>query len=57
MLPKRDVGDVFRFFHSKPALLPDAFANLPVVQLEVAAEVPWLSDLTESGLVNRRLDT
>jgi hypothetical protein len=33
------------FFHSSPALLPKAFAGQPVVQLEIAAEVPWLSEV------------
>jgi hypothetical protein len=35
------------FFHSKPALLPDAFAGQPVVQLEFEAGVPWLSEILE----------
>jgi hypothetical protein len=36
------------YFHSQPALLPSAFDGQPVVQLEVVAEVPWLSDVPES---------
>jgi len=36
------------FFHSRPALLPEAFAGRPVVQLEVVAEVPWLSEVPEA---------
>ena len=36
------------FFHSRPALLPEAFAGQPVVQLEVRAEVPWLSEIPEA---------
>ncbi len=35
-------------FHSRPALLPEAFAGQPVVQLEVDAEVPWLSSVPEA---------
>jgi hypothetical protein len=35
------------YFHSKPKLLPEAFAGQPVVQLEVVAEVPWLSNVAE----------
>ncbi len=35
------------FFHSHPALLPEAFAGLPVVQLEFEAELPWLSGVPE----------
>lgn len=37
------------FFHSQPALLSDEFVDLPVVQLEVQAEIPWLSDVPESN--------
>src|SRR6516162_5187253 len=37
------------YFHSKPALLPEAFAGQPVVQLEVVAEVPWLSNVAETA--------
>ncbi len=36
------------FFRSKPALLPDVFSDLPVVELDFSAEVPWLSDIPES---------
>jgi hypothetical protein len=36
------------FFHSSPALLPEAFAGQPVVQLEIVAEVPWLSGVPEA---------
>ena len=36
-------------FHSRPDLLPEAFAGRPVVQLEVVAEVPWLSDVPEAA--------
>jgi hypothetical protein len=36
------------FFHSRPTLLPEAFAGQPVVQLEVRAEVPWLSEIPEA---------
>jgi hypothetical protein len=46
--PFVQMGTFSVFFHSKPALLPDAFANDPVVQLEATAEVPWLSDIPES---------
>lgn len=35
------------YFHSHPALLDEAFARLPVAQLEVEAEIPWLSDVPE----------
>jgi hypothetical protein len=41
-------GPISVFFHSKPALLPEAFASRSVVQLEVVAEVPWMSDLPEA---------
>lgn len=34
-------------FHCKPASLLEVFAGLSVVQLEVVAEIPWLSDLSE----------
>ena len=37
------------FFHSKPALLPEAFRDRPVVELDFLAEVPWLSDIPESA--------
>jgi hypothetical protein len=36
------------YFHSRPALLPEAFAGQPVVQLEAVTEVPWLSDVPET---------
>ncbi len=36
------------FFRSRPVMLHTAFAGHPVVQLEFAAEVPWLSNITES---------
>lgn len=35
-------------FRSKPDLLPEAFAGQPVVQLDVAADVPWLSETPEA---------
>jgi hypothetical protein len=41
-------GPLSVYFHSRPALLPSAFADQPVVQLEVVAEVPWLSEVPES---------
>jgi hypothetical protein len=37
------------YFHSKPALLPEAFGVQPVIQLEVVAEVPWLSEVPEAA--------
>ncbi|MEQ8789872.1 MAG: hypothetical protein RIC55_26495 [Pirellulaceae bacterium] len=40
-------GPFSLYFHSKPALLPEAFSCQPVVQLEVVAEIPWLSDVPE----------
>ena len=40
-------GEFGVFFHSKPALLPDAFVGQPVVQLEFEARVPWLSGVPE----------
>jgi hypothetical protein len=36
------------YFHSRPVLVPEAFRGHPVVQLEVIAEVPWLSDVPEA---------
>jgi hypothetical protein len=41
------LGPFSVFFHSTPALLPEVFTGQPVVQLEVVAEVPWLSDVPE----------
>ena len=41
-------GPISVFFHSKPALLPEAFASQPVVQLEVVAEIQWMSDVSEA---------
>ena len=35
------------YFHSKPSLLPEAFAGLEVVELQFDAEVPWLSEVPE----------
>ncbi len=37
------------FFHSSPALLPEAFAGHSVVQLEFRAEIPWLSEIPEAA--------
>jgi len=45
--PNIETGTFSAFFHSKPALLADAFAGQSTVQLEVEAEVPWLSDVPE----------
>jgi hypothetical protein len=47
--PNLDFGPFSVYFHSKPALVPESFDAQPVVQLEVAAEVPWLSDVIESS--------
>jgi hypothetical protein len=46
--PNVAFGALAVFFHSKPALLPEAFAGQSVVQLEVVAEVPWLSEAPEA---------
>jgi hypothetical protein len=43
------LGPFSVYFHSKPALVPGSFAGQPVVQLEVVAEVPWLSDVPEAS--------
>jgi hypothetical protein len=40
-------GPLSVYFHSRPALLPEAFARELVVQLEMVAEVPWLSEVPE----------
>jgi hypothetical protein len=45
--PNVAFGALSVYFHSKPALLPEAFVGQPVVQLEVVAEVPWLSEVPE----------
>jgi hypothetical protein len=41
-------GPLSVYFHSSPALVPEAFAGQPVVQLEIDAEVPWLSEVPEA---------
>jgi hypothetical protein len=41
-------GPLSVYFHSAPALMSQAFIGQPVVQLEVVAEIPWLSDIPES---------
>ncbi len=46
--PNAAFGPLSVFFHSSPVLLPDAFAGQPVLQLEVEAEVPWLSGVPEA---------
>ncbi len=46
--PNVEFGQFSVYFHSKPALLPEAFVGQPVVQMEVDAEMPWLSDLREA---------
>lgn len=45
--PNVAFGPLSGYFHSKPALLPEAFAGQPVAQLEVVAEIPWLSEVPE----------
>jgi hypothetical protein len=45
--PHVPFGQFAVFFHSSPALLPEAFAGQPVVQLEFDAELPWLSEVPE----------
>jgi hypothetical protein len=45
--PNLAFGPFSVYFHSKPALLPDAFVGMPVVQFEVDADVPWLSSVPE----------
>ena len=42
-------GPISVYFHSRPALLAESFAGQPVVQLEVVAEVPWLSEVPEAA--------
>ena len=42
-------GGLSVYFHSKPTLLADSFIGLPVVQLEIDATVPWLSDVPEEA--------
>jgi hypothetical protein len=37
------------WFHSKPVLLPEPFVDHEVAQMEIEAEVPWLSDVPESS--------
>jgi hypothetical protein len=46
--PHVAVGPLAVYFHSQPAMLPEAFARQPVVQLEIDAEVPWLSEIPEA---------
>ena len=48
-MPHVAFGPFTVYFHAKPALLREAFARQPVVQLEVVAEVPWLSDVPEAA--------
>jgi hypothetical protein len=45
--PNVDFDAFSIFFHSKPMLLPDLFGEYPVLQLDVSAEVPWLSNIPE----------
>jgi hypothetical protein len=47
--PNVTFGPFSVYFHSRPTLLPEAFAGGPAVQLEVVAEVPWVSDVPESA--------
>jgi hypothetical protein len=42
-------GPISVYFHSKPALLPEAFVGQSAAQLEVVAEIPWLSDVPEAA--------
>jgi hypothetical protein len=41
-------GALAAYFHSRPVLVPESFAGQPLVQLEVVAEVPWLSNVPEA---------
>lgn len=45
--PNVDYGGLSVYFHSKQSLLADSFIGQPVVQLEIEAMVPWLSDVPE----------
>jgi hypothetical protein len=36
------------FFHEKPALVPESFEGLPLVQLEFEAQVPWVIEEHEA---------
>lgn len=45
--PQAVFGPFSVWFGSRSALLPDAFAGQPVVQLNVDAEVSWLSGVPE----------
>jgi hypothetical protein len=47
--PNAVFGPFSVYCHSKPALLPEGFGGQPVVQLEVVAEVPWLSEVPEAA--------
>ena len=47
--PNVAFGPLSVYFHSKPALLAEALAGQPIVQLELVAEVPWLSDVPEEA--------
>ncbi|WP_068135009.1 hypothetical protein [Roseimaritima ulvae] len=49
LAPHLRVDSFAWFFHAKPALLTDASAGLPIVQLEIEAEIPWLSNLPEAS--------
>jgi hypothetical protein len=42
-------GALSMYFHSKPDSLPEAFRGQPVVQLQLVAEVPWLSEVPEAA--------
>ena len=46
--PKIAFGSFSVYFHSSPVLVSETFAGKPVVQLELVAEVPWLSDIAEA---------
>jgi hypothetical protein len=45
--PPLSSGEFVWFFNSKPVMLNRAFEGQPVVQLEIVAKVPWLSDIPE----------
>ena len=47
-LPDVMFGPFAVYFHSHPALLPEAFRGLSVAELEFEAQVPWLSDVPEA---------
>lgn len=47
--PNIEYDAVSLYFCSSQSLLPEPFEGQPIVQLEIEAKVPWMSEIPEDG--------